>query len=115
MSKVREILKNFELAIVANYTNFCEGHPVKISKPKAIALSELKSLEPSVEEIIKTIEELGLTQFKAIIRTVDKKGLMNTGWGDIDEEGGKLDFAVIAQAIHELIMSKYGGTNEENS
>jgi len=36
-----------------------------------------------------------------VVKAVDKKGLINTDWDDIDSNGGSLDFNVIAKAIYE--------------
>lgn len=62
-------------------------------------LALIKSVENGVN-IEKVLEKLTVIQTTAVIKAVNKKGLMNTGWDDIDREGGHLDFKVIAKAIH---------------
>lgn len=61
---------------------------------------------PSVEEIKNTLHKLFSKQSKAIIDTVNKKGLLNTSWDDISSNGGgSMDISAIAQCIHELLTS----------
>lgn len=56
-------------------------------------------VELDVEEMIKVLKGLAEKQMKSIIQAVNKKGLMNTGWDDIDSQGGYLDFKVMCAAI----------------
>lgn len=56
-------------------------------------------IEVSIEEIVIVMEKLAFKQLQSIHKTVEEKGLMNTGWGDIEKNGGSLDFNVIADAI----------------
>jgi len=66
------------------------------------ALTEKKLCVPlSVNQISKVLYDLMQNQFKAVVKAVDKKGLINTDWNDIDSNGGSLDFNVIAKAIYE--------------
>jgi len=66
------------------------------------ALTEKKLCVPlSVNQISKVLYDLMQNQFKAVVKAVDKKGLINTDWDDIDSNGGSLDFNVIAKAIYE--------------
>ena len=67
----------------------------------------------SEEEIVKILEELATNQMKAVVKAVNKKGLMNTGWGDIDKEGGSLDFKVIAHALVGKIGQREKGQVEK--
>lgn len=55
------------------------------------------------EEIVKILEGLAHKQMSAIIKTVDEKGLLKTGWDDIDNNGGSLTFELIADAIVEAM------------
>ena len=57
----------------------------------------------SEEEILKVLEEITYKQFDAIKNAVDKNGLMNTDWEQIDNEGGSIDFKTIAHAIAEYV------------
>ena len=62
----------------------------------------------SVEKIEKILYELANNQLRGVIKVVDKKGLMNTGWDDIESEGGALDFSIIAEAISFKMRERIG-------
>jgi len=64
-------------------------------------IDEVLSLAKEVDElmIIRAFEKLRDEQFKAIVKTVNKKGLANTDWPDIEEEGGSFEFSDIAKFI----------------
>ena len=80
---------------------------VKLSKTEqALSQAEEKLEKVTVDNIIQQLEKLSQEQTKAVIKAVDKKGLMKTDWGDIDAEGGSLTFKVIAQALHAFIQGE---------
>jgi len=73
---------------------------IEIFKKIALAYSSDSLIEARTEgEIEKVLINLAEKQLQAVIRTVDKKGLMNTDWSDIESEGGSLDFKTIAHAL----------------
>ena len=57
----------------------------------------MNKIEKGIEAIILGI---GKKQGDAVIKAVDKKGLMNTNWNDIETEGGCWDIKKLAQAIY---------------
>jgi len=57
----------------------------------------MNKIEKGIEAIILGI---GKKQGDAVIKAVDKKGLMNTGWSDIENEGGCWDIKKLAQEIY---------------
>ena len=65
------------------------------------------------ERIESIIQELAINQHKAIIKAVNKKGLMDTNWNDIDKEGGHLDSKVIATAIADSLCLDEEKVKEE--
>lgn len=75
------------------------GYYEKVGFNEAVDQCADKEIELDEQEIIKILEELGRKQTRAVIRAVDKKGLMNTGWDDIDQEGGSMSFEAIVKAL----------------
>lgn len=56
------------------------------------------------KKIIKTLEELAHKQMSSVVKAVNKKGIINTDWDDIDAEGGSLTFELIANTL----VTKFG-------
>lgn len=63
---------------------------------------------PNKDEIVKILESLRDKQMSGIIKAVDKKGLMNTDWSDIDAEDGFITFESIAEAISNRLKQRAG-------
>jgi hypothetical protein len=83
-----------------------ENYSIQKSRKSISALSHLISIAERAtdeERIENVMDNLAEKQLRATIKAVDKKGLMNTDWEDIDNEGGKIDFCVIAHAIVKFI------------
>jgi len=71
------------------------------------ALTEGKLVVPMSEvELFKVLQQLAQKQMDAVIKAVNKNGLAETDWDDIDSEGGVLDFKVMAEAIYQ---AQFGG------
>ena len=112
MSKeLREIIEKYEEEIIRIHKGWMEHRLLftemsdKLSELKNQAIQQIKQFARdewvlSVEKIEKILYELANNQLRGVIKVVDKKGLMNTGWDDIESEGGALDFSIIAEAIN---------------
>lgn len=85
--------------IATKLKSYIAGHPNIYVMLDDIEKASTEKQDLSEEAVIKVLEDLANKQLSATIKAVDKKGLMNTDWCDIDAEGGALDFKIIAKAI----------------